>query len=66
MAVKEEMLKAINLEIDTNPPTGVDITQLKSLVDSLTSIVTDRKNRDRGEKELVRQYIANIKLICKE
>lgn len=63
MSIKEEMQKAINLEIDSYPPSNVDIDQLKSIVDNLTSIVTDRNNRERGESELVRQYISHISLM---
>ena len=63
MNIKEETQKAINLEIDSYPPSNVDIDQLKSIVDNLTSIVTDRKNRERGESELVRQYISHISLM---
>lgn len=65
MSIKEDMQRAINLEIDSCQPSNVDIDQLKSIVDNLTTIVTDRRNRDRGKSELVRQYISHISLMKK-
>ena len=66
MSVKDEIVKAINAEIDRDAPANVDIDKLKELVEELSKIVTNQGNIDKGEEEMTRHYINQLKLIIKE
>lgn len=65
MSVKDEIVKAINAEIDSEVPDNVDIDKLKELVEELSKIVTNQTNIDKGIDEMTRQYINQLKLIVK-
>ena len=65
MSVKDEIVKAINAEIDSEVPDNVDIAKLKQLVEELSKIVTNQTNIDKGIDEMTRQYINHLKLIVK-
>jgi hypothetical protein len=65
MSVKDEIVKAINAEIDSEVPDNVDIAKLKELVEELSKIVTNQTNIDKGIDEMTRQYINQLKLIVK-